>query len=57
MCEGATIPRTQEFYRAGTAPPVSEIPGSATVHVHFRAFLIHERIFYYLKVKKHDLEH
>ena len=32
MCEGAPnqTPRPQEFYRAGTAPPGFEIPGSAT---------------------------
>ena len=33
MCEGVikTNPRPQEFYRAGTAPPGFEVPGSATV--------------------------
>ena len=32
MCEGGikTNLRRQEFYRAGTAPPGFEIPGSAT---------------------------
>ena len=32
MSEGGikTKPRPQEFYRAGTAPPGFEIPGSAT---------------------------
>ena len=35
MCEGdiKTNPRPNKFYRAGTAPPGFEIPGSATVDI------------------------
>ena len=29
-------PQTQEFYRAGTASPGFEIPGSATKHILFK---------------------
>ena len=28
-----TVPRPQEFYRGGTAPDGSEIPGSTTVRI------------------------
>ena len=35
------IPRPQEFFRAGTALPGSEIPGSATDVLYYTAFNLH----------------
>ena len=53
MCEGASKQSPDPKNSSALGPrPGSEIPGSANVHVQFRAFSVHEITFYYLKVKK-----
>ena len=53
MCEGASKQSPDPKNSSALGPrPGSEIPGSATDHVQFRAFSVHEITFYYLKVKK-----
>ena len=58
MCEGASKQSPDPTNSSALGPrPGSEIPGSATDHVQFRAFSVHEITFYYLKVKKYDHGH
>ena len=52
MCEGASKQSPNPKNSSALGPrPGYEIPGSATDHIQFRAFLVHEITFYYLKVK------
>ena len=56
MCEGdiQTNPRPQEFYRAGTAAPGFEIPGSATDIFCVFCMLVISKIFKILWIEDTD---